>query len=80
LGKLDNIDKHKLVIPTLNITGLTGMNFEDEQGNRFINNRFAIEHSTDWSLIKGIAVRTAGPTVSAEKGVIAGAANSRCRR
>jgi hypothetical protein len=34
LGKLDNIDKHQLLIPTINITGLMGVDFEDDRGNR----------------------------------------------
>lgn len=37
LTRLDNTDKHKLLIPVFAITGVTGVNFEDSNRNRFNN-------------------------------------------
>lgn len=33
ISSLDNFDKHRLLIPTLKVVGLTGVNFEDENRN-----------------------------------------------
>ena len=35
ISQLDNFDKHKLLVPTLKIVRLDGVNVEDENGNRF---------------------------------------------
>lgn len=53
LSQMDNIDKHRLIIPTVNISSLMGADFEDSSGNRFRNANIAVEHGTVQPIIIG---------------------------
>jgi hypothetical protein len=53
IAKLDNIDKHKLLIPTVNISSLGKIDIEDERGNRFIDHHVLVEAGQTIHLAKG---------------------------
>ena len=42
LGKIDNIDKHSLLVPIFMPTGLTGVDLEDENSNVWTNTTLAV--------------------------------------
>jgi hypothetical protein len=42
IGALDNLDKHRLMLPVVSIQALTGINAKDENNNTFTNLTFAI--------------------------------------
>jgi hypothetical protein len=54
LAKLDNIDKHKLLIPVVNVSSLLRIDIEDERGNRIPHDPFVlVEAGRVQTLVKG---------------------------
>jgi hypothetical protein len=54
IGQLDNIDKHKLLIPTVNFSSLGRFDVEDEHGNRFVDNLITVPQGRITSIITGM--------------------------
>jgi hypothetical protein len=54
IGQLDNIDKHRLLIPTRNVTSLLNVDIEDEYGNRFRDRHITLDHGRLVGLASGL--------------------------
>lgn len=56
LNKLDILDKHRLLIPTLSAVALTGVDMHDDHNNTFTN--LTLEVTTDGRLLNAIATNS----------------------
>lgn len=52
LSKLDNVNKHRLVIPVVTVTRLSGISARDENNNTFNNMTVTVDHGTVINLIR----------------------------
>jgi hypothetical protein len=53
LGKLDSIDKHKLLIPITKVSTLLRLDVKDERGNRITDTFISVEEGTVWKFPSG---------------------------
>jgi hypothetical protein len=52
LSKLDNVNKHRLVIPVLAVTRLSGISARDENNNTFSNMTVTVDHGGAINLVR----------------------------
>lgn len=52
LSKLDNVNKHRLVIPVVAVTRLSGISARDDNNNAFTNLTVTVDHGCIMNLIK----------------------------